>query len=367
LINDNKYRVMVVDDSVVVRGMTTRILETDKDINVVASVQNGEVALKTLDRYDVDVVVLDIEMPVMDGMTALPLLLKKNPNLQVIMSSTLTSKNAEISLRALRNGAADYIAKPSSSRDFSKDDFQRELILKVKSLTKRKISRLDTKVGTPAKKFGYRTQDTGPITYRNPSKFKPYVWAIGSSTGGPQALFELFKGLKGVQINQPIFITQHMPATFTKILSQHLSNVSGRDVKEAEDGDLVQGGKVYIAKGGLHMTIKKQGANNVIKLVDAPPENFCKPSVEPMLRSILDIYGERTLVTILTGMGADGREGSEAIADIGGTVIAQDEKSSVVWGMPGAVAKAGVCSAIMPLTSIANYVKKFLERGGNVS
>lgn len=359
---------MVVDDSVVVRGMTTRILETDSDIEVVSSVQNGEAALRALDRHDVDVIVLDIEMPVMDGLTALPLLLKKDPKVQIIMSSTLTSKNAEISIRALSKGASDYIAKPTASKDFSKGDFQRELIMKVKSLTKSKISKLGTaSKRSTVRKFNFAIQETGPITYRKPSMFKPHVWAIGSSTGGPQALFEVFKGLKGVNIVQPILITQHMPATFTKILAQHLTSISGRDVKEAEDGAKLESGKVYIAKGGKHMLIRKEGENKIIRLDDSPPVNFCKPAVDPMLESLVKIYGEKTFVTILTGMGADGRDGSKVVADNGGTVIAQDEKTSVVWGMPGAVAKAGVCSSILPLGSIANYVKKFLERGGNVS
>jgi two-component system chemotaxis response regulator CheB len=177
----------------------------------------------------------------------------------------------------------------------------------------------------------------------------------------------VFKGIKGVKINQPILITQHMPATFTKILSQHLKTVSGRDVKEAEDGDIVQPGKVYIARGGFHMYVKQEGVDRVIRLIDGPPENFCKPAVDPMLRSLVDIYGNGVFVTILTGMGADGREGAKKVVENGGTVIAQDEKTSVVWGMPGAVAKEGVCSAILPIKEIANYAKKFLERGGDVS
>lgn len=366
--DDNKYKVMVVDDSVVVRGMTTRILESDDDIKVVSSVQHGQAALKAIERHEVDVIVLDIEMPVMDGMTALPLLIKKDPEVQVIMSSTLTSKNAEISIRAMSQGAVDYITKPTSSRDFSKDDFQRELILKVKNLTKRKRKTLGKKVPPVTdRKFNYVSAPTGPITYRKPSKRKPSIWAIGSSTGGPQALFEVFKGIKGVKINQPILITQHMPATFTKILSQHLKTVSGRDVKEAEDGDIVQPGKVYIARGGFHMYVKQEGVDRVIRLIDGPPENFCKPAVDPMLRSLVDIYGNGVFVTILTGMGADGREGAKKVVENGGTVIAQDEKTSVVWGMPGAVAKEGVCSAILPIKEIANYAKKFLERGGDVS
>ena len=364
------YRVMIVDDSAVIRGLLTRALESDPHISIVASVQNGKIALSTLERQKVDVVVLDIEMPVMDGMTALPLIIKAQPGIKVIMASTLTLKNAEISMQALQAGAADYIPKPTSTGEISTaGDFKRELTEKVKALglAARGGSAAVQPIAAPAAVRSTGTVVAKPAVAKKQIQLRPMpttvpeIIAIGSSTGGPQALFEVIKSLAG-KVTQPILITQHMPATFTKLLAEHITRVSGMNCNEAQNGEAIVGGQVYVAPGDFHMLLEADGNKKIIRLTQDPPENFCRPSVDPMLRSLSAIYGPKLLVLILTGMGADGQRGSEVVTAAGGAVVAQDEATSVVWGMPGAVASNGLCSAVLPLKDIGPQVLKLVMR-----
>ena len=379
-----RIRVMVVDDSAVVRGLVTRMLEEDPQLTVVASVGNGQMALNAMERHDVEVAILDIEMPVMDGLTALPLLLKIDPHLQVIMASTLTLKNAGISLKALENGAADYIPKPTTSREISGGvDFKTHLVEKVRALAavrRRFPRRLAKSEGPapllrpaapavtpspgaePAPRTSIYHRQTQPLVFRSPAHETPDVIAIGSSTGGPQALFSVFSAMKAGSVRQPILITQHMPPTFTTILAEHISRVSGWQAAEGVDGEPVVSGRVYIAPGDFHMVVEAKGTERIIRLNKNPPENFCRPSVDPMLRSMAQVWGRRVLVVILTGMGQDGLRGGQAVVEAGGTVIAQDEATSVVWGMPGAVATAGICSAVLPLSDIPQHVMRMATR-----
>jgi two-component system chemotaxis response regulator CheB len=360
---------MVVDDSAVIRGLLIRSLESDPKIAVVASVGDGRMALNALSRYDVEVVVLDIEMPVMDGLTALPLLIAAKPGLKVIMASTLTRRNADISLQALTAGAADYIAKPGATALTTADVFKGELVAKVKALgeAKRKaagIAQPTTSSARPeaaARAPARRVAGPQPIVLRAASPEPFDVLAIGSSTGGPQALFQLLGNIRGA-VTKPIFITQHMPATFTMILAEHISRSTGWVAAEGIDGEIVRASRVYVAPGDFHMLIETMGTDKVIRLTKTPPENFCRPSVDPMLRSLAQAYGRRLLTVILTGMGHDGLRGGEAVRDAGGTMIAQDEATSVVWGMPGAVATAGLCSAVLPLGELGPYIAKLARR-----
>lgn len=364
-ISGDPYRVMVVDDSAVIRGLLTRALEEDPCIKVVASVGNGEMAIKTLDRFDIEVIILDIEMPVMDGLTALPKLLEKKPGVQVVMASTLTRKNAEVSLRALQAGAADYLPKPSSTSELtSKDAFQRELLEKVKALAGA-VRPLDQPVRpavakaadpAPARLFAKRR-----IELRKPSPSLPRLIAIGSSTGGPQALLEVLRDIAAA-VKLPILITQHMPATFTTLLAEHIGRATGVPCAEAQDGEKVNAGQIYLAPGNHHMVAERQGNDTVLRLNQDPPVNFCRPAVDPMLRSLARIYGPGLLTIILTGMGADGQKGATEVVEAGGTVIAQDEATSVVWGMPGAVATSGLCSAVLPIKEIGPSVRKLVMR-----
>lgn len=367
------FRVMVVDDSAVIRGLLARFLDADPEISVVASVSNGKMALSRLDRTDVEIVVLDIEMPVMDGLTALPLLLQKQPGLQVLMASTLTRKNAEVSLRALSLGAADYVPKPSSTSEIhSADAFKKELTEKVKAIAaagrggRQRAPRPASAgpavaVAPETPKKSSLLSPSGPLSLRSQPIQRPELIAIGSSTGGPQALFKLLGSLGG-RVSQPILITQHMPSTFTSLLAGHISKASSAPCSEAKDGEAILPRHIYLAPGDYHMIAEAGESGNVLRLTQTERENYCRPAVDPMLRSLAKLYGPRLLVIILTGMGSDGCKGSEAVVAAGGAVIAQDEETSVVWGMPGAVATAGMCSAVLPLSDIAPYVRKLVVR-----
>jgi two-component system chemotaxis response regulator CheB len=359
------YHVMVVDDSAVIRGLLTRALEKDPTIKVAASVGNGEAALKALERHDIDVVILDIEMPVMDGLTALPKLLAAKPGIRIIMASTLTRKNAEVSLRALQAGAADYLPKPTSTSELTgADAFRRELLEKVKALAKAaRPARPATSraVGQKAAAAAVARSPVRPIILRKASAALPRIIAIGSSTGGPQALLEVLRDM-AASVKLPILITQHMPATFTTLLAEHIERATGVPCAEGRDGEAVSAGRIYLAPGNFHMTVERSAVGSVIRLNQDQPENFCRPSVDPMLRSLAPVYGSALLTLILTGMGTDGQKGAAEVVAAGGTVIAQDEATSVVWGMPGAVATSGLCSAVLPIKEIGPSVRKLVMR-----
>ena len=356
--------VMIVDDSAVIRGIFRRTLEAEPTIEVVASVSNGQQAIEALAKRPVDVVVLDIEMPVMDGMTALPKLLEISPKVKVIMASTLTEKNAAVSLEALQKGAADYIPKPTAKYEIhSADAFKRELVDKIKALGGK--SARAPRVAKPAadrvtsipKKVA-----AVPVATRSVSKVPPRIIAIGSSTGGPQALFKVFEGLKGHIDHLPVVIAQHMPKAFTGILAEHLSKVANARCGEGVDGEPLEAGRIYIAPGDYHMFVEKSGAGYVIRLNQYPPENYCRPSVEPLFRSLAKEFGPATLALMLTGMGHDGVKASETLVETGATLVAQDEESSVVWGMPGAVVNAGLCAEILPIDKIAPCAINLMRR-----
>jgi two-component system, chemotaxis family, protein-glutamate methylesterase/glutaminase len=357
------YRVMVVDDSTVIRGLVTRALEHDPEIKVAASVADGLMAVNTLARNDIDVVVLDIEMPVMNGLEAIPKLLAVNPNVKIVMSSTLTLNNAEISLQALELGAHDYVPKPTSTREMQgADEFKRELTEKIKTLGAL-ARRAHDRAPRPANDARPHVSIPSPtahapesIVLRNAAIFRPDILAIGSSTGGPQALFQVLKHLKGLPI--PIVITQHMPPTFTTILAQHITTQTGVPCAEGVDGQKMEAGKAYLAPGDFHMEVNGMGSESRISLNKNPPENFCRPSVDPMLRSLSHAYGKRLLGCILTGMGGDGAEGGKVVVANGGAMVAQDEATSVVWGMPAAAARAGICSAVLPLDKIGLWLRE---------
>jgi two-component system, chemotaxis family, protein-glutamate methylesterase/glutaminase len=370
---DDPHRVMVVDDSAVIRGLLSRALEGDPELRVVASVGDGQMALNALSRQGIDVIVLDIEMPVMDGLTAIPKLIAIDPAVKIIMASTLTLRGAEVSMKALQSGAADYVTKPSSTRELgAADSFKRELVSKVKALAisaRRAGSRNRTglrneRLPTPLTSFPRpRSMDPAAVVLRQMPAVPPSpdIIAIGSSTGGPQALFEVLSHLKG-GVRQPILITQHMPATFTTILAEHITRQCGIPCAEAKDGEPLVGGRIYLAPGDFHMILATKGTGTVLSVNKDPPENFCRPAVDPMMRSIAKIYGKRALAIILTGMGQDGMRGCTELVAAGGLTIAQDEPSSVVWGMPGAVATAGLCSAVMPLREIGPFIRKIASR-----
>jgi two-component system chemotaxis response regulator CheB len=370
-------RVMIVDDSVVIRGLISRWIGAEHDMEVAASLRTGLEAVNQIERINPDVAVLDIEMPELDGISALPQLLAKKRDLVVIMASTLTRRNAEVSFKALSLGAADYIPKPESTREASAADiFHHDLIQKIRHLGARlrrksavaspplapaspaaPVARAPV-VARPAAAPAPHALFPGPMSTRPFSTQAPKVLLIGSSTGGPQALMTLVTELGPVIDRFPVLITQHMPPTFTTILAEHLARSSRKPAAEAVDGEPVKPGRIYLAPGGKHMRVVRSGAEPAIALDDGPAVNFCKPAVDPLFTSAIDIWHGNILSVILTGMGSDGMRGGKDIVAAGGSVIAQDEASSVVWGMPGAAANAGICAAILPLNQIGAKVNR---------
>jgi len=355
----DKLRVMVVDDSVVIRGMISRWIGAEPDMEVSASLRTGLDAVNQLERINPDVAVLDIEMPELDGISALPKLLAKKRDLIIIMASTLTRRNAEISFKALSLGASDYIPKPESTREAAAADiFHHDLIQKIRHLGA-KVRRVAVASPPLAPTLG-RAPIAKPavaapqaITRRAFGMVAPRALLIGSSTGGPQALMSLVTEIGPVIDRFPVLITQHMPPTFTTILAEHLARTSRRPAHEAVDGEIIKPGRIYLAPGGRHMKVVRRGAEAAIALDDGPPVNFCKPAVDPLFTSAIDVWQGSCLAVILTGMGSDGTRGGKDIVSAGGSVIAQDEATSVVWGMPGAAANAGICAAVLPLNQIA--------------
>jgi two-component system, chemotaxis family, protein-glutamate methylesterase/glutaminase len=361
LAQQEPLRVMVVDDSVVIRGMISRWLGSEPDIVVAASLRTGLDAVNQIERVNPDVAVLDIEMPDLDGISALPLLLAKKRNLIVIMASTLTRRNAEISFKALSLGASDYIPKPESTREpGAAEAFRHDLVQKIRQFGAKVRRTAPVSPASPlapvldrVMSHAPQAQVVVPLLRRSFSTQNPRVLLVGSSTGGPQALMSLVGEIGAVIDRFPVLITQHMPPTFTTILAEHLARASHRPAREAIDGEVVRAGQIYLAPGGRHMRVARHGTEAVIELDDGPPVNFCKPAVDPLFTSAIDVWQGGILALVLTGMGSDGMRGGKDIVAAGGSVIAQDEASSVVWGMPGAAANAGICAAVLPLGQIA--------------
>ncbi|HEY6256888.1 MAG TPA: chemotaxis response regulator protein-glutamate methylesterase [Xanthobacteraceae bacterium] len=370
-------RVMIVDDAIVVRGLLVRWIEAEAGLQVVASLRSGREAIEQLERTNPDVVILDVDMPDIDGITALPRLFEKRRDLVVIMSSTLTRRNAEVSLRALSLGAADYVPKPESTREITNSaSFRRDLVEKIRALGARRKQRLSSArslpwavppakprpVGEGATGAGSRhvaSADAAPpsdfaaFKLRSWPTVPPRVLLIGSSTGGPQALGAIVASIGGIIDQAPVLITQHMPPTFTTILAEILERASGRPAREAVDGEALRSGRIYIAPGGRHLRAVRRNGAPAVALDDGPPINFCKPAVDPMFSSAAEAWGNANLALVLTGMGSDGTRGAADVVAAGGSVIAQDEETSVVWGMPGSVTRAGLCSAVLPVEQIA--------------
>lgn len=368
-----RIRVMIVDDAVVVRGLFARWVEAEADLELAASLRTGREAVNQLERADPDVVVLDIDMPELDGMAALPQLLAKKPDLIVIMASTLTRRNAEISLKALALGATDYIPKPATNREVTTSaTFRRDLIEKIRNLGLRaKRFRLKPPLPAPAARPAIATiirrapRMPSEVALRPMPVTPPQVLLIGASTGGPQALNAIFSRIDVVLQRAPVLITQHMPPTFTSILAEHLARIAKRPVHEAVSGEPINAGTVYIAPGGRHMSVVRRGNTAAIAIDDGPLINFCKPAVDPLFDSAARVWGPKALALVLTGMGSDGLKGARSVVSAGGHVLAQDEASSVVWGMPGQVAHAGLASALLPLNEIASLLSRLF--GGDVS
>jgi two-component system chemotaxis response regulator CheB len=350
-------RVMVVDDSVVIRDLLSRWLNAEPGIEVVAALRTGREAVDQFERHRPDVVLLDIEMPVLDGLSALPLLLALDRDLVVVMVSTVTRHHAEAGLKALSLGAADYIPKPESGAGTAAAaEFRRDLLDKVRNLGAHRRRRFRRRRGLAQPPPGAAAGRAASIRLRPFAAVAPRVLVIGASTGGPQALNAVVAPLAPVIAGAALLITQHMPPSFTTILAEHLARASHCSAREAIDREPIIPGRIYVAPGGRHMRVERANQGPVVALDDGPPINFCRPAVDPLFSSAARTWGPAVVAVILTGMGADGTNGAADIVAAGGSVIAQDEATSVVWGMPGAAVQAGLCSAVLPLDKIATKI-----------
>jgi two-component system chemotaxis response regulator CheB len=350
-------RVLVVDDSVVIRRLVTDVLSAAPDVEVVGTAPNGKVAQARVDQLGPDLVTMDIEMPEMDGIEAVRELRRTGHRMPIIMFSTLTERGAAATLDALAAGASDYVTKPSNTGgiDASKAQVADNLLPRIRALVgaRRPASR------TAAPVAGPRT--SGPLTLRaEPPARAVRALIVGSSTGGPEALSRLFEGLRAAP-PVPVLVTQHMPPVFTRQLAARLDRLGPTTVSEATTGEVLQAGHAYIAAGDHHLELKRVGTSVQTVLTDGPPVNFCRPSVDVMFRSAVQVLGGSLLAVVLTGMGADGRTGCSEVVAAGGTVFVQDEATSVVWGMPGAVAGAGLAHRVLPILEVAQAVERRLH------
>lgn len=336
-----KIRVLVVDDSTVVRRLLSDALASDPALEVAGTASNGKIALDKLPQLCPDVVTLDIEMPELDGLATLPLLRKAYPRLPVIMFSTLTRKGAVDTLNALSLGANDYVTKPSNVGSVTAGiaAVKESLIPKIKALCP----------------FSDGACPAPPPAPRPQARVGGRVGllAIGVSTGGPNALTELFQRLPG-DFPVPIVVVQHMPPVFTRYLAERLNTVSPLDVAEASGGETLRPGAAWLAPGDFHMSLSAAGRGWTLRVHQGPQENSCRPAVDVLFRSVAEHVGREALALVLTGMGHDGLRGSQAIRQAGGRILVQDQSTSVVWGMPGAVAGAGLADQILPLDRIAD-------------
>lgn len=384
---------LVVDDSVVVRRLVTDSLSRDPDIEVVGFASNGRIALAKVDQLAPDLVTMDIEMPEMNGIEAVRALRRNRHTMPIIMFSTLTERGASATLDALVAGATDYVTKPANvgSVQESLDRVASELIPKIKAFVPHRTGAAGAlppaggpagaaPAGAPAPRTHPGAVAPGAaapapvassanarravVTRAAPAPHPVSAVIIGSSTGGPEALSKVIGALSAPP-SVPVLVVQHMPPVFTRQLAARLDRLGPATVVEAADGDLLQPGTVYIAPGDHHLELSRSAGQLRVKLTDGPPVNFCRPAVDVLFRSAVRELGGQLLALVLTGMGADGRTGCEDVVGAGGTVVVQDEPTSVVWGMPGAVATAGFAHRVLPLGEVAPTLESVLARAGS--
>ena len=347
--------VLVVDDSVVVRKLVTTVLESDPDISVVGTAASGTIALSKLRQVAPDLVTLDIEMPGLNGIDTLREIRKTHPRLPVIMFSTLTERGASATLDALTAGASDYVCKPANigSVPAVLEAVRAQLVPKIKGLCR------PARPARPAPAPVPGAAARGAVLPLRAGASAPSgrldLLAIGSSTGGPDALTTVLPQLPA-DLPVPVVITQHMPPVFTRLFAQRLDAKCRLRVKEAETGDPVEPGVVLVAPGDRHLELRSTGAGVRVHLTDGPEENFCRPAVDVMFRSAAAAYGDAVLGVVLTGMGSDGARGAEVLRRAGSEIVVQDQATSVVWGMPGAVVAAGHAHRVVPLGQVAQEI-----------
>ena len=347
-----KIRILIVDDAVVVRRMLTDILDSDPELEVVGTAANGKIALNKLPQVKPDVMILDLDMPEMNGLETLAAVRKINSTLPIIAFSTMTERGASKTLEALSRGATDYVTKPSTMRGARSavDTIREELVPKVKAFGRRRRG--------PTQPMSRPAQHQRPVGAGRTGAGKYSVLAIGTSTGGPNALADLLPRLPP-NFPVPIVIVQHMPPIFTRILAERLTAASHLKVVEGSMGAVLQPGTAYIAPGDYHMTIARGSQTTVVtKTNQNPPEHSCRPAVDVLFRSVAEVYKDKVLAVVLTGMGRDGALGCAKIKQSGGGILAQDEASSIVWGMPGLVAKQGLAEKVLNLEGLAEEITR---------
>lgn len=347
-------RILIVDDSVVIRQLLKEVLAGDPQLEVVGVAANGQIALAMLNQLSPDLVTLDVEMPVLDGLETLKQLRQSHPRLPVIMFSTLTARGAKATIESLAFGASDYVTKPSNvgSVTVAKERIREQLIPKIKALCK-------LTSGTPIV-AQVRLRPSVPLAASSRQQQRAStvdVVAIGCSTGGPNALAEVLPNLPA-NFAVPVVVVQHMPATFTRFLAQRLDAACALHVREAVSGEPLQPGTIWIAPGDFHLKVTRSAAGLQLATEQSPPENSCRPSVDVLFRSIITAYGGKVLAVVLTGMGQDGLRGCKELHEVGAHIVVQDEATSVVWGMPGFVAREQIADRVLPLQEIGPEITR---------
>jgi len=359
---------MVVDDSIVVRKMVTDVINSATGMTVAGTARNGVEALARLADVAPDIMTLDIEMPDMDGLETLRRLRDIRPDIPVIMFSTLTVQGSEATLDALTLGARDYVAKPANVGSVTAvvEELERELVPRVRALAGPRFAPPATPSATGSAPTTtastVRRSDDGFGNRMNPIE----AVVVASSTGGPVALEEVLSSLSR-PLPVPMFITQHIPPVFSGLLAARLDGATSLRVTEGVDGEVSQPGHVYLAPGGFHMRLARTANGVITRIHDDPPIQYCRPAADAMFGSAVDVYGGNLLAVVLTGMGHDGRDGCEMICAAGGSVLAQDEATSVVWGMPGAVTEAGLANEVVPLGEVAERIESWLTKHGTLT
>lgn len=347
--NRDSKRILLVDDAVVVRKVLSQAIGQDPDLEVVATAVNGRVALTKFAAAKPDLVLLDVEMPDMDGLETVRELRKIDSRVPIIMFSTLTERGASVTLEALALGATDYVTKPSNLDGAATlDAVTRELIPKIRALCRLPGAH---SLAPPLPKATHLAAPAIPRRLVGPAK----IVIIGVSTGGPDALAHVLPMLPA-ELPVPLLIAQHMPPVFTTMLAARLSSKSQLEVRECVSGERLSAGCAIIAPGDFHMVVEPQNESVVLKTHQGPRENFCRPSVDVLFRSVAAVFRERTLAVVLTGMGQDGLKGCEILRSYGARVYVQNEATSVVWGMPGFVARAGLADKVLPLDQVASEI-----------
>lgn len=350
-------RILLVDDSAVIRRLLTDVLSGDPALEVADSAANGRIALAKLPAVKPDIVILDVEMPEMDGLETLAEIRKRQPRLPVIMFSSITERGAAVTLEALALGANDYVTKPSNSGNMTTalQRVREELIPRIKTFCRLRLPPTPAPAPLNRPIAPQPAPRSGPLPVAPRQRQRVDIVAIGISTGGPNALAALLPQLPA-NFPTPILIVQHMPPIFTRLLAERLAAQSLLAIAQGAEGDILRPGQVWLAPGGLHMALERQGTQVRLRLNQNPPENSCRPAVDVLFRAVAETYRANVLAVIMTGMGNDGLKGCEAIRRAGEQILVQDESSSVVWGMPGFVAKAGLADGQIALTQLAGEI-----------